>query len=752
MDTHDVSKVSTYLPWLRNHKQTLHNAQSCKGQRPKTTKSRDELVMQFLFRRNMGNKATVNPYTIRSSFVPPAYPPCVIPLIDLKKAMIKDLTLETHHRGCYLLVRAVTPTDTMMAVMTVVEDEAANVLMLQLYNQEEGLVTDGRLVEGTVMIVKEPYLKIMSDGDHGLRVDHLSDVTFLSAHDSRVPSSWGHLAGKDCSADSWKIKGNDYFNKACYHLAIDCYSQALRSSPTAGEALTIKLNRALAFLRSHQFGAALHDLDTGLPDTKSSEKALFRKSQALYYLQNFQESCETHQILSKEYPENTIAKSESSRASARLAEQQGGIYQFKRLQREAQQRKPPLLDHATYVGPVAVRPTESRGRGLFTTHAVQAGDLLFCEKAFAHALHDSKDPAKSLAILINAQTDTMTMGTQADVIALIAQKLYKNPSLLSTFTDLYHGSYKPVTVSEVDGTPVVDTFLIERIIMLNCFGCPLSSRESHIHDIRERQSYTDKQFHSCGVWLLASYINHSCTSNARRSFIGDMMIVRATADLPANTEITFWYKSPWDNDSQEKPVDLQHWGFKCSCAICNDLLATANTELTRRKTLIVSLQKAFKSRNPNSARIESILSAVEETYRRPASEIPRPDIWGGYLSLAMLHESRGQSQKSIKFALKSLESLGYIVEGAQLPREPGTPLHVKKWGLMADRLVGCWMTLSRAYHDASPDLVAQAEGYARITYRICVGEDETFDDTYSQLSQRVDGLLAATSLQPLVTN
>jgi SET domain-containing protein len=49
----------------------------------------------------------------------------------------------------------------------------------------------------------------------------------------------------------------------------------------------------------------------------------------------------------------------------------------------------------------------------------------------------------------------------------------------------------------------------------------------------------NKKFHSCGVWPLASYINHSCFSNVRRSFIGDMMIVRATQDLRANTELLF---------------------------------------------------------------------------------------------------------------------------------------------------------------------------------------------------------------------
>ena len=189
----------------------------------------------------------------------------------------------------------------------------------------------------------------------------------------------------------------------------------------------------------------------------SSEKALFRKSQALYYLQRFQESCEVHTLLRKAYPDNTAAKGEFDRATARLAEKQRGEYPFGRLQREVKKYRPPHLDRATYVGPVSVRDTKSRGRGLFTTEAVRAGDLLFCEKAFAHAFYEETDNSSNTSLLINSETQKMTIGTQAELISLIAQKLYKNPSLVSTFADLYHGSYTPVEVSEVDGIPVVDT-------------------------------------------------------------------------------------------------------------------------------------------------------------------------------------------------------------------------------------------------------------------------------------------------------
>ncbi|KAF7588273.1 hypothetical protein BBP40_005927 [Aspergillus hancockii] len=706
MDTHDVSQFR-------------------KGQTPKPTKSRDEIIMQFMFRQMMGSSRAVDLHALRSSFVPPAYYPSVTVLSELKKALINNLTLETHHRGSYILVRAVTPTDRMTAIMAVVEDERGDVLMLQLYNQEKNLATDGRLVEGTVMLIKEPYLKMMADGDYGLRVDHLSDIRLIPDHDPLVPS-------------------------AAYHLAIDCYSKALDSSPTLEEDLTIRLNRALTCLKTHQSDAALRDVELALSHD-DSEKALFRKSQALYYLQRFQESCEVHKVLNKAYPNNTAAKSEFDRATARLAEGQSGEYPFRRLQREATKRRPPLLDRATYIGPVSVRPTESRGRGLFTTEAVRAGELLFCEKAFAHAFHDEAGDSNDVSLLMNTETQTMTMGTQAELISLIAQKLYKNPSLMSTFTDLYHGSYTPVGISEVDGIPVVDTFLVERTMSLNCFGCPVSSRISHICTMKEDKAQqletTKQQFHSCGIWPLASYINHSCYTNARRSFIGDMMVVRATRDIPANTELTFWYNAPLDHDTKTKHLDLQHWGFQCSCVICQDLHETGNSDLTKRRQLTADLVKAFQSlsrtrkKGAAIAKIEGIIPTLEKTYRQPSSEVPRLGIWKAYLSLAVVHATGSQPRKAIEFAFRTLESLGYVIEGGQLPHTPGIMLLVRRWGLMMDSLVGCWMILCRMYCDVARDLADQAEDYARTTYRICVGEDETFGDTYSRFSDRVDGLI-----------
>jgi len=233
------------------------------------------------------------------------------------------------------------------------------------------------------------------------------------------------------------------------------YSNALRQPATTNEIEIIKRNRSLAYLKTKHLDAAL--ADTGFPDfnTKTSEKALFRAAEALYYLRLFEKSCEVLHLLCTAYLDNKQAKLILDRAQNRVQEQKTGNYNFKRLQAEAKKFQPPQLDHASYNGPIEVRETESRGRGLFVTKAVKAGDLLLCEKAFSYAYADKED--RKISLLMHPETNRATMGTQSDLIKLIVHKLHRNPSIASEFTALYHGSYEALDTHSVDSQPVVDT-------------------------------------------------------------------------------------------------------------------------------------------------------------------------------------------------------------------------------------------------------------------------------------------------------
>jgi hypothetical protein len=240
------------------------------------------------------------------------------------------------------------------------------------------------------------------------------------------------------------------------------YSRALKSTQDPGVAQKLKLNRALALLKANNFDAALADLEPMVSNPKPVEKALYRKAQALYYLQKFEECCKALTTLHSEYPENVQAKKELLRATERYQEQRTGIYRFKQLYAEAAKLRPPHLDHATYIGPVTIRESGVRGRGLFTTKAIKVGDLLFCEKAFVHAYiadetHGVSDRDDGLTLLVNVETDRVTMGAQSELIRMIFQKISKSPSFAPAVIDLHHGSYNSTGFCTVDSTPIIDT-------------------------------------------------------------------------------------------------------------------------------------------------------------------------------------------------------------------------------------------------------------------------------------------------------
>ena len=79
-------------------------------------------------------------------------------------------------------------------------------------------------------------------------------------------------------------------------------------------------------------------------------------------------------------------------------------------------------------------------------------------------------------------------------------------------------------------------------------------------------AYTSALQFCCGIWLLPSFINHSCIPNVVKLFIGDICIVRAITDIAEGDEIFCSYV----------PLDLFHTvesrkeflKFTCNCKLC----------------------------------------------------------------------------------------------------------------------------------------------------------------------------------------
>jgi hypothetical protein len=207
-----------------------------------------------------------------------------------------------------------------------------------------------------------------------------------------------------------------------------------------------------------QLESALLDIESVEKMSKADDNLLLGKARVLYGMQKYREYLNTVKLLSVEGLKTEELKRKLRRKGIdRLIEQERGRYQFHKLYDEVSMLRPPVLDHATYIGPVAVKSADHRGRGLFTTKEVKAGDLLLCEKASGFAFVDESSPDNRPTLLINAQQGTATVGAQVDLLTIMIQKLQKNPSLIPVISELHHGSYKPVGVSFVDDAPVIDT-------------------------------------------------------------------------------------------------------------------------------------------------------------------------------------------------------------------------------------------------------------------------------------------------------
>ncbi|CAG7940591.1 unnamed protein product [Penicillium nalgiovense] len=712
---------------LSEHNRTLEAAEAHRGTPFKPSMTRDKLLKQFKYwqktnkeqSRGQGSASAVN-----VSFAIPIYPPCLAALKGLKKVMVKDLLLETHHRGSYILVRSIIQAENMGAVMAIVEDEQKDAIPLRMLN-EKLRCQDGCVDKGQVLLVKEPYLTSMPDAKYGLRVDHVSDIMFIPLFDEMVLSVWRErLPEHETSqwmARDWLNMGNEYLNRGKFYSATEYYSKGLECSPTEEERHYLLYYRGLAFFQVDELDAALRNLDA-VPAGPKSDKALRGKAQTLYRLKRFRESCDLFAKLCKKNPEDLSAGNDFREAIARLAEQKKGGYNFNKMQEKASKTHPPLLDHATWIGPVTVRQTKSQGRGLFTTEPVKVGDLLLCEKAFAYATEHHSRPRWSSTLHVNTETRTTTRGGQLALTSSIIEKLCKTPSLAAAITDLHSNGSRQVSTGLVDDKPVVDTFQVARIISLNSFGSPTSSRGDHIHDARDA-SGNPGRLHNCGIWPYASMINHSCMSNAHRAFIGDMMIIRAATDIPANTELTIWYLLP---APENQPMDFSHWGFECSCTMCVDIKATETrileTRVRQRAQIAIALEKSSEY---SRSRAEVLIDRLTKTYPRPLEQVLRLGLWEPLTLIAGAYDSLMQQNEAREAVVQALAAVGFVFVGGV-----EGPLVVKKWGLAMDNLVVAWIILWGTLLEIAPESAKQAERYARMAYLICVGEEESFDATY----------------------
>ncbi|KAL5590805.1 hypothetical protein FOBRF1_014362 [Fusarium oxysporum] len=508
------------------------------------------------------------------------YPPSTARLADLQPMGIKDLQRETHHRGFFLPLRRVSPVAILQASSwTVVKDQSSDEverLEVFLHTSQFG---ENILDIASELVVKEPYYTLNGQGERTIRIDHPSDLVVRTMSGSQ--ESWRHkehYSGRSdlASPEHYKRKGNDaLLKKKNYSDAYFWYTEGLKllKSDEGCETVRKDLHRNRAHVNLHLqiFDEAISDALESLTsdetkDLKSLDaKAYNRAGLAAYSQGEFLKARRYFEQQERLQPDDQHPKLHLRRVDARLREEANGIYNMSKIVSNLSKTggRP---DTASYYGPTEIKNSPGAGRGLFATRDIETNEIILCEKAFCAAWSHEAETFTALAC--DLREDAAIKVFPAGLHKAVVKRLLNNPSQVEKVLRL-HGDYHGLggKLQEVDGSPVIDTFQVHDIIQRNAFGLGQQTEDEDVSNA------------STGLWIRASYINHSCIPNAKKDFVGDLIIFRAMRRIVTGEEITHSYDESSYYEARKTNI-LRTWNFECRCQLC--LVEGAESENIRK--------------------------------------------------------------------------------------------------------------------------------------------------------------------------
>uniref|UniRef100_A0A915CRW4 SET domain-containing protein n=1 Tax=Ditylenchus dipsaci TaxID=166011 RepID=A0A915CRW4_9BILA len=580
-------------------------------------------------------------------------------LNDLQPVLLSNMKVPMVHTGCYLLCRTIVPPDCTFGIMTLIEDLSGDIEKLSLYNFRLDMNDSKWLPRGTIMLIKEPWLRYgMIGEDVMIQVDSPSDVVFLDKTDRKMLEFYNALkwhGPQTLTQEQLRLEGNKMFNKADYEKALNYYSQALVLEP---DLAVIHLNKAETLIRLNRFFEAYKEAKVGLDGGGNQEKALFRMGKASYGMRSWQQALVHFETLQSLFPQSEEAKSFIERTHSRLKETSTGTFDLHELYRQAVQYKCRDLDVADYVGPIEVAEIADKGRGVIATKDIAKGTLLLVSKAFFIAYEDMLDTS---LFAINTISDNLDEKTAVLNKIGVMQKLQYNPQMSSDIYDLFAGNdLSDKNISE----GVVDAKRIQRICIFNSFT-PIKFFDPF--NVRN-----ETKMRSTGLWTFPSYINHSCIENCMRIFYGDIMMVYAAIDIKKGDEILYSYVHPLQ-DYKERQLRLRLYNFTCNCELCElDKLDPSYDKRVKLCEQMERLESTIGIYCPHQVlqKMESLMRKILQSYaQRKKLQL---QMFYPLRSMNKVYKLSDQLDKSLQVSQQSFECLS-----EQLRIDLGPSLYVQ---------------------------------------------------------------------------
>lgn len=482
------------------------------------------------------------------------------------------------------------------------------------------------------------------------------------------------------------------------------------------------LGSSLAGLHLNRYDASILDafksISRGQDDRAKFKdaKAWFHRGRANYQLGHYDDALNAFRRMLMLAPFDLQGIQALKNTEERLLEQQQGAYNFAEMIDEVSENGF-FADRASFLLKTEVRQTQDRGRGLFATKDIRMGDLILCEKAFMAAHPEDRTPRSTVPVWLDS-----------------VQKVVDNPSKGKDLLGLYAGQPRtsPISAPIIDGIPVIDTFKVSSILDLNGFSYTVG-RESHAHGTSAIM--TKESPRSTGLWIHVANANHACLSNAVRSFIGDMIILRAARDIKDGEEITISYQKPAPLLEDRQKALSNSWQFRCTCLLC-----TSEVDLgIKMQNLAEHVETSMAFMGDRSldtildvdaemiAMAEIVAEDLEQVYadnlthRLPC--LGMVDIWQWLCQTYCQNRNRNQLKRC---ATKVLESHGYWItlQGSHVSIDPAH-------GIPTVAVVDALMYLAGAAEgEQEIELSLEFKAWARRYYEIVNGNMTGFELKY----------------------
>ncbi|XP_002988390.2 uncharacterized protein LOC9637588 [Selaginella moellendorffii] len=294
-----------------------------------------------------------------------------------------------------------------------------------------------------------------------------------------------------------------------------------------------------------------------------------------------------------------LADDDTMKRCARLIEQRDtGNYEL----REFILGKSKAPEVGDYLGPVrmGMAADEEKGRGLFATEEIKAGQLLLVWNAAAVAPREDL-PAKLMRKCLTSR-----------------KSLFQFLGLDSELA-MEMGLFKPTNVLIHDQQQDYIWFDAVPAIAKLC--------SSYAFQIE------DKPESPMGLWTLPALINHSCVPNVSQQMVGTALFVRAARNIRAEEELTLPYMDV------KKPLDERmywtdsRWGFTCKCLRCR-VEARLHAQRPEFPCFHARMREAAKRKDRAEAleELRRIAVEVEDQIATLASPVERDWVRTSYYS------------------------------------------------------------------------------------------------------------------------